>query len=56
VPIAEPLCELEAAVRVGTAAMPTWLYVWCAEFVEQAHYLFDGLFFEPWAVLDREAM
>lgn len=36
VPVAEPLCELEAAVGVTAVAriLPTRLHVWCTEFVE----------------------
>jgi hypothetical protein len=34
-PVAEPLRELEAAVGIAVArALPTWLHVWCTEFVE----------------------
>ena len=36
VPIAEPLCELEAAMGIDAVARisPTRLHVWCTEFVE----------------------
>ena len=54
VPITEPLCELEAAVGVVSAAA-NW-DVWCAEFVERAHHLLNGLIFEPRTILDREMM
>jgi hypothetical protein len=58
VPIAEPLCELEAAALgvAATAALPTRRHVRCAEFVERMHHLFDRLFFEPWSILDRKIM
>ena len=34
-PVAEPLCELDATVGIADAgALLTWLHVWCTEFVE----------------------
>jgi hypothetical protein len=34
-PVAEPLCQLDAAVGIASAgALLTWLHVWCTEFVE----------------------
>ena len=57
-PIAQPLCELEAAALsvVPTALLPTRRYVRCAEFVGRTDHLFDRLFFEPWSILDRKIM
>ena len=58
VPIAEPLCELEAAALgvAATAVVPTRRHVRCTEFIERTHHLFDRLFFEPWSILDRKMM
>jgi hypothetical protein len=34
-PVAEPLCKLEAALGIAVAdALPTRLHVWCTECVE----------------------
>ena len=53
-PIAEPLCELEAAVGVTTSR--AHLDVRCAKFVERAHHLLDCLVFDPKTVLNREVI
>jgi hypothetical protein len=56
-PIAEPLCELDAAVGIASAsASLTRLHVWCTEFVERTHHLLDRLLFDLWTVLDRKVM
>lgn len=54
VPIAEPLCKLEATV--GVTATTARRDVGCAKFVERVHHLLDRLVFEPRAILDREMM
>jgi hypothetical protein len=54
VPIAEPFCELEAAVGIGIFL--TDLHVWSGEFVERAHDPLDRLVVEPRTILDRKVV